>query len=38
MKFTGKIAYIAHHFIMLWLNPFGVRDDREGWWFDHSMS
>ena len=29
---------MAHHFILLWLNPFGLRVDREGWWFEHSMS
>ena len=30
--------YMAHHFILLRLNPFGLRVDREGWWFEHSMS
>ena len=25
MAFTGKFVYMAHHFIMLWLNPFGLR-------------
>ena len=34
---TGKFAYMAHHFILLRLNPFGLRVDREGWWFEHSM-
>ena len=29
---------MAHHFIMLRLNPFGLRVDREGWWFEHSVS
>ena len=24
---------MAHHFIMLRLNPFGLRVDGEGWWF-----
>ena len=24
---------MAHHFILLRLNPFGLRVDREGWWF-----
>ena len=38
MKFTGTFVYVAHHFILLWLNPFGLRVDREGWGFDHSMS
>ena len=26
---------MAHHCIMLRLNPFGLRVDREGWWFEH---
>ena len=30
--------YMAHHFIMLRLNPFGLWVDREGWWFEHSVS
>ena len=38
MASTGKFVYMAHHFIMLWLNPFGLRVDREGWWFEHSVS
>ena len=38
MALTGKFAYMAHHFILLRLNPFGLRVDREGWWFEHSMS
>ena len=38
MTSTGKFVYKAHHFILLWLNPFGLRVDREGWWFEHSMS
>ena len=29
---------MAHHFILLWLHLFGLRVDREGWWFEHSMS
>ena len=29
---------MAHHFILLRLNLFGLRVDREGWWFEHSMS
>ena len=36
--FTGKFVYMAHHFILPRLNPFGLRVDREGWWFEHSMS
>ena len=38
MAFTGKFLYMAHHFILLWLNPFDLRVDREEWWFEHSMS
>ena len=38
MAFTAKFVYMAHHFIMLRLNPFGFRADREGWWFEHSVS
>ena len=29
---------MAHHFILLRLDPFGLRVDREGWWFEHSVS
>ena len=29
---------MAHIFILLWLNPFGLRVDSAGWWFEHSMS
>ena len=36
MTSTGKFVYMAHHFILLWLNPFGLRADREGRWFEHS--
>ena len=28
-------VYMAHHFIMLRLIPFGLRGEREGWWFEH---
>ena len=38
MTFSGKFVYMTHHFILLCLNPFGLRFDREEWWFDHSMS
>ena len=38
MAFTGKFVYMAHHFILLRLNPFDLRVDREGWWFEHSVS
>ena len=34
MAFTGKFVYMAHHFILLRLNPFDLRFDREGWWFE----
>ena len=27
---TGNLVYMAHHFILLWLNPFDLRVDREG--------
>ena len=29
MAFTGKFVYMAHHFILLRLNPFDLRVDRE---------
>ena len=35
---TGKFLYMAHDFILLRLNPIGVRFLSEGWWFEHSMS
>ena len=38
MKFTGKFAYMAHHFILLRLNLFYVTVDRGRWWFGHSVS
>ena len=38
MAFTGKFVYMANHFILLQLNPFGLRADREGLWFEHSVS
>ena len=38
MTFTGRLGYVVDHFISLRLNPFGLRVDREGWWFEHSMS
>ena len=38
MTVTGKFVYMAHHFIMLQLNPFCLSVDREGGWFDHSIS
>ena len=30
MAFTGKFVYMAHHFILLQLNPFDLRADRKG--------
>ena len=36
VAFTGIFVYMAHHFILLWLNPFDLRVDREEWWFEHS--
>ena len=38
MEFTGNFVYMAHHFIVLWLNPFILRVDRKRWWFEHSVS
>ena len=35
--FTGKFVYIAHYFILLWLNHVDLRVDREGWWPEHSV-
>ena len=37
MTSTGKFVYMAHHFILLRNNPFGLRVEGEGWWFEHSM-
>ena len=31
MALTGKFVYMAHNFILLRLDPFGLRVDREGW-------
>ena len=38
MTSIGKFVCMAHHFILLPLNPFGLSVDSEGWWFEHSMS
>ena len=38
MRSTGKFVYVAHHLILVQLNPFGALVDSEGWWFEHSMS
>ena len=35
---TGKFVYTADHCILLRLSPFDLRVDREGWWFEHSVS
>ena len=32
------IPYTIYHFILLQINPFDLRVDREGWWFEHSVS
>ena len=36
--YTYKFVYMAHHFLLLRLNPFDLRVDLEGWWFDYSVS
>ena len=36
MAFTGKNVYMAHHFILVRLNPFDLSVDREVWWLGHS--
>ena len=36
MTSTGKFVFMAHHFILLRVNPFGLRVDSEGWWFEQS--
>ena len=33
MAFTSKFLHMAHHFILLQLNPFDLRVHKEGWWF-----
>ena len=38
MAFTGKFVLTGNHFILLRLNPFELSVDREGWYFEHSMS
>ena len=38
MTSTGKFVCMAHRFMLLWLNPFGLRVEKEGCWFEHSMS
>ena len=36
MTSIGKFVYMANTLILLRLNPFGLRVDIEGWWFEHS--
>ena len=38
MMYIYILLYVAHHFILLQLNLFGLRVDREGWWFEHSVT
>ena len=38
IAFTGKFVYIALKLILLQLNPFALRGDREVRWFEHSVS
>ena len=38
MTFNGKFVHMAQHFIMLRLSQSELRADREGGWFDHSVS
>ena len=33
-----KFVAMAHHFILLRFNPFDLRVDKMGWWFEHSVS
>ena len=37
MTFTGKFVYMTRDFILRRLNPFGLRVDREGWWFEDCL-
>ena len=37
ITFTGNFVHMGVHIIMLWFNPFEIRFDREGWWFDHPV-
>ena len=36
--YAVKFHVLVHHFILLLFNPFDLRVDWEGWWFEHSMS
>ena len=38
MLLTGKFIYMAHHLILLGLNPLDLMVDVEGWWFEYSVS
>ena len=38
MALTGILVYMAHQFILLLLNPFGISVHREGLSFDLSLS
>ena len=38
VTFICIFAYITHHLILLQLNTFGLRVDREWWWFEPSLS
>ena len=38
MAFTDKFLYIAHHFIFVPQNAFGLGVNREWWWFEHPVS
>ena len=38
MTSSGKFVYMVHYFILLRLTLSGLGVDREGWWFDHSVS
>ena len=38
MTFTCVFVYIAYHFILIQLNPFRLKVDLEGQWFEHSVS
>ena len=35
---TNSCLCMPHHFILLRLNPFDLRVDREGWWFEDFVS
>ena len=38
MTFTGKFVYMTHHLILLQLNAFDLRVDREESWFKHLVA